>query len=115
MKQLKQGTRVRIPSSGLKGSVVKHEHNGAHVLIDGDDSAGWYSGRHLIVLRKKVNKSKRKIIQIAIAGTGNGLNMNTEIVALCNDGTAWIRLDHGKKWTQLPPIPQPAQTEGDAP
>lgn len=55
----------------------------------------------------------RKAVQIAalrfetpgeVAGSPGGTE--TEIVALCDDGTIWSMLGTGNEWVPLPPIPQ---------
>lgn len=54
---------------------------------------------------------KRKIIQVSVA---DYLTTGFVIVALCNDGTLWIKKDHSK-WIMVIDIPQPDKTETENP
>jgi hypothetical protein len=50
-------------------------------------------------------KEPRRIVQIAAIQESS--QCGPQILALCNDGTAWWRLDLiGAPWNQLPEIPQ---------
>ena len=50
-------------------------------------------------------KEPRRIVQIAAIQESS--QCGTQIIALCNDGTAWWRFDLIEApWNQLPEIPQ---------
>jgi hypothetical protein len=56
----------------------------------------------------------RKIIQISTRPLTDDLDLdNTQVYALCDDGSLWTMEDStisqlsSKEWRQLPPIPQP--------
>lgn len=52
--------------------------------------------------------TRREIVQVAVSGVENhaGTQCNAYVVALCNDGTLWLRGDNGGAWERLPDIPQ---------
>jgi hypothetical protein len=54
-----------------------------------------------------VEPSRRKVIQIAVAGndeTGTD-DLRWAILALCDDGTVWRLRNLAGSWRPLPPVP----------
>ena len=43
-----------------------------------------------------------------------GINMESELYALADDGTVWYFADRTRGWRQMPGLPQPAPAEGPA-
>jgi len=70
-----------------------------------------------------MSPKERKVVQVACSESvdvdSDGVNLNRQIVALCDDGTVWQcfpgeSLDRELlpiEWELLPRIPQPEETE----
>ena len=58
----------------------------------------------------------RKIIQICAAGgafgdVDGGTNIETELYALCDDGTVWYLTNNTRGWKEIIDVPQPLPAE----